>query len=196
MSAAPAARESDSFSESSGVEAMSSLSVSKKPSCRYAACPRKVSMSGASSAKSTRMASPRSPRERNCSVRPTGLRRRNHSNTLYSLGVGPPKHVPGRVDSPRRWIGAPRLWTSGGRGSDSPGGLSPPEQARSHDDFRRARRRSGHRRRPGIQGHRGCLPDPGTDHPPRPSGPGHHRPGKTEPARRSASASLWFSVSA
>ncbi len=34
MSAAPAARESDSFSASSGVEAISSLRVSKKPSCR------------------------------------------------------------------------------------------------------------------------------------------------------------------
>jgi hypothetical protein len=31
------ARDSDSFCASSGVSAMSSLSVSKKPSCRYAA---------------------------------------------------------------------------------------------------------------------------------------------------------------
>ncbi len=34
VSAAPAARESASFLESSGVEAMSSLSVSKNPICR------------------------------------------------------------------------------------------------------------------------------------------------------------------
>ncbi len=53
-----------------------------------------------------------------------------------------------------------------------------PDRHIHRDDLRRSRRGRRHRRRAQRARHRGRVPHPGTDHPPRPLGPGHHRPGQ------------------
>ena len=111
----------------------------------------------------------------------------HHAHSLGAAGASGPARgsrgavpgVSGRLVGSRHRIGTPRLWLSEGRGSTHPRRSSHRRTGTHHrDDLRRTRRRPGHRRCPRSQGHRRCLPHPGADHPPRPSRPGHHRPGQ------------------